>query len=49
MFLFFLPCAFQRMYTIEYAKTGRASCKLCNDKIVKGGLRIGKQVLVSLT
>jgi len=34
------------MYTVEYAKTGRASCKLCNDKIVKGGLRIGKQVHV---
>ena len=49
LFLLFLPCAFQRMYTVEYAKTGRASCKLCNDKIVKGELRIGKQVLVSST
>jgi len=34
------------MYTVEYAKTGRAGCKLCSDKINKGELRIGKQIQV---
>lgn len=28
-------------YTIEYAKSGRASCKKCKTKIAKGELRIG--------
>ena len=35
---------FHKMYTVEYAKTGRAGCKLCTGKIGKGELRIGKQV-----
>jgi len=34
------------MYTVEYAKTGRAGCKLCTGKIGKGELRIGKQIQV---
>ena len=32
------------MYTVEYAKTGRAGCKFCSEKISKGELRVGKQV-----
>lgn len=28
-------------YTIEHAKSGRATCKKCKNKIAKGELRIG--------
>ncbi|KAL9650365.1 hypothetical protein ABK040_016432 [Willaertia magna] len=31
-------------YTVEYSKSGRATCKLTNEKIPKGALRIGKIV-----
>ena len=32
----------QKMYTMEYAKTGRAICQLCTAAIGKGELRVGK-------
>ena len=46
-FLSLVQSHFQKMYTVEYAKTGRAGCKLCTGKIGKGELRIGKQVLMT--
>ena len=33
-FLSLVQSHFQKMYTVEYAKTGRAGCKLCTGKIV---------------
>jgi hypothetical protein len=35
-------------YRGEYAKSGRASCKTCKDKIDKGVLRLAAMVQVSL-
>ena len=32
-------------YTIEYAKSGAATCKKSKEKIPKGELRIGKLLL----
>merc|ERR1719276_30398 len=32
-------------YIVEYAKTARATCKRCNERIKKGELRIGHRPL----
>ena len=37
-----------RMYPVEYAKSSRAACKLCELKIAKGQVRIGKQYTMAL-
>ena len=31
-------------FTIEYAKSGRSTCKKCKEKIAQDSLRIGKMV-----
>jgi hypothetical protein len=33
-------------YTVEYAKSGRAACKKCKEKIEQGALRIGKEATI---
>ena len=34
-------------YQVEYAKSGRASCKACKNKIDQGELRVAIMVQVS--
>ena len=34
------------MYSVEYAKSGRAACKVCSEKIAKCELRVGMEVSV---
>ena len=39
------PCSrCEKGFKIEYAKSGRAGCKGCGQKIEQGGLRLGKMI-----
>lgn len=38
--------ASDRLYRVEYAKSGRASCKKCGDSIAKDSLRMAIMVQV---
>ncbi|EFN52833.1 hypothetical protein CHLNCDRAFT_138278 [Chlorella variabilis] len=36
----------ETLYYVEYARSGRSSCRECRDKIPNAGLRLGEQAQV---